>query len=146
MALLDNSTQINTITPGFIENHSLDVGLLFDLMSRWVTCTGLWNTFTWPIGYIIIHVQVYVVQGYDEDQITLIVPDLSSFVAWVSVILGIPTIGHVMNMIREREIDALVIPWVNAWVAYIFPVQWATATVEDDKVTTGIWTLLNMIK
>ena len=25
MALLDNGTQINTIMPGFIENHSLDV-------------------------------------------------------------------------------------------------------------------------
>ena len=32
IALLDNSTQINTITLGFIENHSLDMGPLLDLM------------------------------------------------------------------------------------------------------------------
>ena len=35
MALLDNGTQINTIMLGFIENHSLDVRPLSDLMGRW---------------------------------------------------------------------------------------------------------------
>ena len=34
MALLDNGMQINTITPGFIKNHSLDVGPLSDLVGR----------------------------------------------------------------------------------------------------------------
>ena len=32
MALLDKGAQINTIIPGFIENHSLDMGPLLDLM------------------------------------------------------------------------------------------------------------------
>ena len=32
MTLLDNGTQINTITPGLIENQSLDVGPLSDHM------------------------------------------------------------------------------------------------------------------
>ena len=32
MFLLDNSTQVNTITLEFIENHSLDVGPLSDLI------------------------------------------------------------------------------------------------------------------
>ena len=79
--LLDNGTQINTITPGFIENHSLDIGPLSDLTGRQVICTGLENTFTQPIGYVIIWVQVDGVQGYDEDQIALIVLDLSNFMA-----------------------------------------------------------------
>ena len=34
MALLDNGVQINTITLGFVENHSLDVGPLSDLVDR----------------------------------------------------------------------------------------------------------------
>ena len=34
MALLENGTQINTIMPGFIENLSLVVGPLSDLVSR----------------------------------------------------------------------------------------------------------------
>ena len=25
-------------------------------------------------------------------------------------------VSHILNMIKEKEIDALVTPWVNAWV------------------------------
>ena len=34
MALLDNGAQINTIIPGFVENCSLDVAPLSDLVGR----------------------------------------------------------------------------------------------------------------
>ena len=47
-------------------------------------------------------------------------------------------IGHAMNVIREREIDALVTPWVNTWVAYLLVVQWATTMVEDDKAAIKV--------
>ena len=56
MALLDNGTEINTIMPGSIENHSLDVRPLSDLVGRRVTWVGLRNALTWPIGYVIIWV------------------------------------------------------------------------------------------
>ena len=46
MAVLDNGTQINTIMPGFVESHSLDVRALLDLISGCVICAGLGNTFT----------------------------------------------------------------------------------------------------
>ena len=46
MAVLDNGAQINTITLGFIENHSLDIGPLSDLMGRQVVCIGLGNMLT----------------------------------------------------------------------------------------------------
>ena len=61
---------------------------------------------TQPMGCVIIRVQVDGVQGYDEDQIALVIPDLSNFVAWVPMILGTPMISWVVNMIKEREIDA----------------------------------------
>ena len=38
-----------------------------------------------------------------------------------------------MNMIKENEIDALAMPWVNTQVAYLLAVQLATATIEDGK-------------
>ena len=42
-------------------------------------------------------------------------------------------ISCVINVIKEKEIDALVMPWVNAWVAYLLAVWWATATIKEDK-------------
>ena len=62
------------------------------------------------------------VQGYDKDQIALVILDLSNFAAWVPVILGTPTISNVVNVIKEKEIDALAMPWVNALVAYLLAV------------------------
>ena len=69
MALLDNGTQINTITPKYVSNHSLPVGPITNLLGAKVTCVGLGNAYTRPLGYVIIWVQVDRVQGYDEDQI-----------------------------------------------------------------------------
>ena len=63
---------------------------------------------TWPLGYIIVWVQVYGVQGYDEDQIALVVPDLLKFVEWIPIILGTHTIRCIINVIKEREIATVV--------------------------------------
>ena len=93
MAFLDNGAQVNTIMPMYINEHSLQVGLITDLMGSKVTCVGLGNTYTGPLGYVVIQVQVDGVQGYNEDQIALVIPDFSNFATRVPVILGTPTIG-----------------------------------------------------
>ena len=46
-------------------------------------------------------------------------------------------ISHIVNVIKEKEIDALVMPWINAWVAYLLAIWQATATVENDKIAAG---------
>ena len=58
MALLDNGVQINTITPKCVSDHSLKIGLITDLLGAKVTCIGLGNAYTRPLGYVIIWVQV----------------------------------------------------------------------------------------
>ena len=88
MALLDNGAQINTIMVKYVSDHSLQVGPITDLIGAKVTCMGLGNAYTRPLGYVIIWVQVDGVQGYDKDQIALVIPDFSNFAAWIPVILG----------------------------------------------------------
>ena len=129
-------TMVHRLTP--LCQGSLDVRPLSDLMGRWVTCVGLGNALPQPIGYVLIWVQADRVQGYDDDQIAMVIPDLSNFMAWAPVILGTLMIGHIMNVIREKEIDVLATPWVNTPVAYLLAVWWATATVEDNKVATKV--------
>ena len=123
MALLDNGVQVNTITLKYVSNHSLQVGPITDLIDSKVTCVGLGNAYTRPLGYVVIQVQVDGVWGYDEDQIALVILDLSNFMARVPVILGMPTIGQVVNVIKEVEMDALAMPWVNARAAHLLSVH-----------------------
>ena len=102
MALLDNGTQINTIIPKYVSDHSLQMGPITDLLGAKVTSVGLGNAYTRPLGYIIIQVQVDGVQGYDKDQIALVIPDLSNFMAQIPVILETPTISCIINVVYPK--------------------------------------------
>ena len=46
MALLDNGAQVITNMPRYVKEHSLQVGLITDLMGSKVICVGLVNTHT----------------------------------------------------------------------------------------------------
>ena len=123
MAPLDNGAQVNTITLRYVNEHSLQVGPITDLMGSKVACMGLGNAYTRPLGYVVIQVQVDGVWGYNEDQIALVIPDLTNFANRVPIILGMPTIGRVVNIIREVEMDASATPWANARVVHLLAVH-----------------------
>ena len=57
MALLDNGAQINTIMLRYVSHHTLQVGLITDLIGTKVACVGLGNAYTRPLGYVVIWVQ-----------------------------------------------------------------------------------------
>ena len=84
----------------------------------------------------VIHgLQVDGVQGYDKDQIALVILDLSNFVTQIPVILGTPTTSQVINVMKEAEIDALAMPWANARVAHLLSVcRMMTVEVGDGIV------------
>ena len=86
------------------------------------------------MGYVVIQVQVDGVQGYDKDQIALVFPDLSNFAAQIPVILGTPTISHVINVMKETEIDALAMPWVTVRVAHLLSVCRMTTVKVGDGI------------
>ena len=133
MALLDNGVEVNTITPRYIKEHSLTVGPITDLMGSKAACIGLGNAYTKLLGYVIIWVQVDGVWGYDEDQIALIILDFSNFVVRVPIILGTPTIGQVVNVMREAEMNALATPWANARAAHLLAItRMAPVKVGND--------------
>ena len=122
MALLDNGAQINPFTPEFIGNHSLNIGSLMrpcgqmSHLHRPGEHASPTNRLCDQAG------SSDGVQSHDDDQIALVIQDLSSFMAQVPMILGTPMKSHVMNVIKEMEIDTLVTPWINAQVAYLLAV------------------------
>ena len=60
-----------------------------------------------PIGFVMMNVKVPCVQGYDEDQIAIVMTE------WL-VILGTPAIYRVMEVIKESEISELAVPWASS--------------------------------
>ena len=62
-------------------------------------------------------------QGLQWGSVSPHSPDLSNFTAQVPMMLGTPTIGHIVNVIKESEIDTLAMPWVNTIVAYLLAVR-----------------------
>ena len=133
MALLDNGLPGKYYNAEVCKRTFLPMGPITDLMGAKVACVGLGITYTRPLGYIIIWVQVDGVWHYDEYQIALIIPDFSDFVVRVPVILGTPTIGRVINVMKEEEMDTLAMPWVNARAAHLLAIRrMAPIKVESD--------------
>ena len=58
-----------------------------------------------PIGFVMMNVKMPCVQGYDEDQIAIVMDD-PGMTEW-PVILGTPTIYRVMEVIKESETSEL---------------------------------------
>ena len=74
------------------------------------------------------------VWGYDEDQIALIILDFSNFAVRVPIILGTPTIGQVVNIMKEAKMDTLAMPWVNARAAHLLAIRRMTPVkVGNDR-------------
>ena len=137
MALLDNGMQINTITPDFVDSHSLEVGPLSDLVGRQVACVGLGNALTQPVGYIIIQIQVNRVQGYDKDQMALVIQDLSNFCSTDPHYSGDSHNKLCQKHDQEEGDRCFGDALGKCQVAYLLTVWWATATKEDSKVVSG---------
>ena len=65
-----------------------------------------------PVGFVMMNIKVPFVQGYDEDQIAIVMDD-PGMSEW-PVILGTPTIYWVMEVIKESDISKLAGPWASS--------------------------------
>ena len=114
--LLDNGAQLNFITPAYAQEWGMDI-MSLDYLAQEIggpipPSRGIGGIPVVPVGFIMMNVKVPCVQGYDEDQVTIVMddPDMSECL----VILGTPTIYHVMEVIKESEISKLAVPWASS--------------------------------
>ena len=112
LALADSGSQVNMMTPEFVKMWSCPVLLLEELVDYPLNLVGLGGQCTCPLGFIIMGLQVKEIAGYDEDAIFLVILDESSFTGRVPVVIGTCTLGCVINVIKESEMDNLSTPWL----------------------------------
>ena len=67
--------------------------------------------------------QVREITGYDEDVVFLVVPDESEFGRRVPLVIGTCTIGRIINIIPESDIDHLSMPWAMAQMTQLLSCQ-----------------------
>ena len=78
---------------------------------------GMGGSLVEPTGFVLMNVKLPCVQGYDEDQVTLVMDDPG--MTECPVILGTSTLYRVMEVIKESEISKLAIPWSLSWISWL---------------------------
>ena len=119
--LLDNGAQLNFIMPAYAQEWGMDI-MSLDYLSQEIggsipLIRGLGGISVEPIGFVMMNVKVPGVQGYDEDQIAIVMDD-PGMTEW-PVILGTPTLYRVMEVIKESEISKLAVPWASSRVSWL---------------------------
>ena len=119
--LLDNGAQLNFITPAYAQEPGMDIMsldyLAWEIGGPIPPIRGIGGIPVEPVGFTMMNVKVPCVQGYDEDQVAIVMddPDMSE----CPVILGTPTIYGVMEVIKESEISKLAVPWASSQVSWL---------------------------
>ena len=127
-ALADSGSQVNTVMPGYVHQYEFPVLPLHDLIDP-PNLTGLGGTRTCPLSFVILQVQVNEIAGYDEDVVFLVVPDESEFSQHIPLMIGTCTLGRIVNVIKESELDRLSTSWAMARVSHLLS-RWGNV-VED---------------
>ena len=132
-ALADSGSQVNTIMPTFVQQCEFPVLPLVDLVDHPLSLVGLGRKCTSPLRFVILHMQVREIAGYDEDVVFLRVPDKSEFCHRVPLVIGTCTNGRIINVIWESEIDHLSTPWAKVWMAQLLSCQKSMAVFTPEN-------------
>ena len=135
-ALADSASQVNRITPAFVQQYGFPVLLLEDLVNHPLNLVVLGGKHTSLLGFIILHMQVWEIAGYDEEVVFLIVPDESEFGERVPLVIGTCMIGRIINVIQESKIDCLLMPWVMVRMAQLLSCQKSTVVLTPGSAET----------
>ena len=97
--LLDNEAQLNFITLTYAHKWGMDImsleSLAQEIGGKIPPIADIGGIMVKPEGFVMMNVQIPCVQGYNEDQIAIVMDDLG--LKDCLVILGMPTIFQVMK-------------------------------------------------
>ena len=103
-ALADSGSQVNMIMPALVQQYGFPVLPWEDLVDYPLNLMGLGGKHTSLLSFVILHMQVREIMGYDEDIVFLVVPNEPEFGQGVPFIKGTCMIGRIINIIWESPV------------------------------------------
>ena len=119
--LLNNGAQLNFITPAYAVERGMDI-MSLDRLAQEIggplpLIAGMGSSLVEPTGFVLMNVKVPCVQGYNEDQVALVMDDPG--MTECPVILGTSTLYRVMEVIKESEISKFAVPWSSSRISWL---------------------------
>ena len=119
--LLDNGAQLSFITPAYAIERGMDI-MSLDRLAQEIgrpcpLIPGMGGNLVEPTGFVLMNVKVPCIQGYDEDQVALVMDDPG--MVECPVILGTSTLYRVMEVIKESEISKLAVLWSSSRISWL---------------------------
>ena len=117
--LIDSGAGSNTVTPTYVKEHKMKVQPVHDL-ALYPTLIPISSIggHTVALRYIIINVQVESIPSYYEEQVALVIPNVTQLGLKVPVILETPTIHRLCCQIKESEIQTALEEWQHTLLSY----------------------------
>ena len=117
--LINSGARANTITPAYCRQHQLKVRLVNELATNptSIPVSGI-GGFTQALGYAIINVRIEGIGSYNEEQVVLVIEDVSGLGMRVPIIFGTPTIHRLCRQLKESEFETIPDEWQHALRCY----------------------------
>ena len=117
--LIDSGAQCNTMLPEYAKACKMRVGPVHELATspQEIPIQGIARN-TNALSYVVINVQIGGIPSYNEEQVTLVIEDISGLGIRVPVILAMPTIHRLCHQMKESEIESAPDEWQHAFCSY----------------------------
>ena len=113
--LIDGGVRSNAVAPAYVKQHKMKVRPVHDLAMHptSIPISGIGGHMA-ALGYVIINVQIEGIPSYYEEQVALVIPNVTQLGMKVPVILGTPTIHRLCRQMKESEIETAPEEWQHA--------------------------------
>ena len=117
--LINCGARSNAVAPAYVKQLKMKVPLVHDLAMQptLIPISGIGGHMA-ALGYVIINVQVEGIPSYYEEQVALVIPNVTQLGMKVPVILGTPIFHRLCCQMKESEIETAPEEWQHALLSY----------------------------
>ena len=117
--LIDSGARSNAVMPAYVKQHKMKVRPVHNLAMHptLILISGI-GGHTAALGYVTISVQVEGIPSYYEEQVALVIPNMTQLGMKIPVILGTQTIHRLCHQMKESEVQTVPEEWQHALLNY----------------------------